>query len=305
MGPMSTVKKISLVFLAILLVLDSFLLVYITTIKVTVLNPTFIEQELEELGLYAIAREQLINESMEDPWRAEIFRRSITESWMKEQVHVLIPNLLAYINSETDTLNLNISTVEVKNNLKDSVRDIVLESPPPEISNYTREEIEMFLAEFDSYVDSSIPDEAEITEFIGDEQLGPLEELRTIVSYLNLGYYIAIAMAVIFVLLVALICRGAKLFFMALGVSLIVGGILSYGMSFVIVSTLLNFIPIADLPPLISQTMMVEVIEDIITPARTYAIILSGLGLGLMVVSILLRRRAAPEIPSPLPGFPG
>ncbi len=258
-------------------------IVYTTTAKDTILNPEFIEQELEDRNLYSIAKEEVIDQ-IEDPWLAEIVEESLKEEWMKEQAHGLIHSFLPYLKAKTDELELKVSTIALKENIKVALQ----ESLPPELENAPENEKEAYLTNAYSELDNLLPDEVDIVES-ADIKEEDLNQPRMIVSYFYLVSDLMLAVAVVLILLIILISRRLKSISRALGASALAGGVISYGLSVVALNFASAELATADLPSFLTVEMVLDTIRDILAPAMNYAIILSIVGLALLGFSILYK----------------
>lgn len=290
MGPF---RRFILLFLAFLLTFDALLVVYTTTTKATILDPVFLERELADRSVYPRIKQQIINELTPKvpDWLTYALRDSVTEDWVEEQAHGIIHDLYDYFWSENASLDLRISLVEVKNNIKANIR----ESPPPEIRDQPSEVVDEFLLDLDTIIDSKFPDEIELVDFLDEEILTSMRRVKTFFLFVNRAYYLLFIMAAMLMFLIAVTTRDIRLTLLIFGLSMLVSGGVSYGMSFF----LLGQFPVTEIPAPISGEML-GLVRDVLHVMRDYSIYLSVAGLILIGMYVIAPARR--KEPPPRPG---
>ncbi len=268
---MSLVKKIFLVLASIFLIIDLCLIISVNTINETLLNPDFIEIELDGLGFYSIVQGKII-ESIGDDRAAGIINRSVTEAWIKQQTHLLLKNTFGYLRSETDTVNITISLGEIKDNL------LAESGLPSVVGNAFRDEI-----------DKQFPDTIDLCDYLKLKETGILEQLRMFFGYFKIFSYALVLIVVIIILLIVLVARNLGTISLTLGLSLLFCGILTYGISALAMGLASDQISSIDIPDFLPRDFLMVFLEDTMRPMKNQGFILLVAGGLLMAVFILLK----------------
>ena len=282
-------------FFCSLLVTVLFLLGIVVTINLTILNADFVVAELDELDIYSViidqAKAQLPGEELIG---AETLDNIISElkPWLEEQTAVVIHAVYGYLKEGQD-LNVVISLEPIRAIVEENLRQTVLESLPPELQGASESQIEAFLSQVYGEIDNVIPQHFELDESsLGPEIMAGLEQARQIVHYVELGYKVLIAVAVLLVLLVALVhWWQQKPIARSIGIVFIVVGI-----PFTLATLLSRFIPAAisrlagqsdilfELQPRLSQ-----LVTDVMAPLQMYGVGFLIAGIALIVISVVLK----------------
>jgi|GEM_PF-5576553 len=133
-------RVLLLLLLGLLLSASLLLAIASNGVRLSLLDANFYVAQLDKAGAYEFAKDTIVNSSVEslladapfdDAQKQNLsveltagFSEAIPTSWVKVQADGLIRNSFAYAKSETTTLNLNISTVELKPSLKAAVRKL-------------------------------------------------------------------------------------------------------------------------------------------------------------------------------------
>ncbi len=292
---MKIVKGILSGIIGFLLTVTLIILGGIITLENTILNPAFIISEMEKLDAYSIIIDQVslqLNDQVpaEVPYVEEIIDETITElePWLKEQVNLVIYDGFAYLKGGQD-LHIVIPLKEVRDGIKENVKDVVLESLPPELEGIPQEMIQVFLSQIYLEIDNQIPEQLEINEtFLGSELTARLHQARQIVGYIEIGDIILISLIALLILLIALlqwwrlkaIARYSGVPFVVAGASTLIATLLAR-------SLISGMIP-AKLPHEITSFLPV-LVGDLISPLRIYSIVILAIGIVLLVLSIIVK----------------
>ena len=303
--------------LGFLLVITLFLLGIAITINATILNPDFVIEEIDKLDVYPMITDQvkaLIPQ--EEPYLAQILDESITElePWLQNQVTNVINDGYAYL-KEGQEFNLVIDLEPVRSSLKTNLREYILELPPselnesviaslppelqdvieslpPELQGIPESQIEALLPIVYAEIDNLIPQNFELNQnSLGPEIMAPLEQARQIIGYIGISHKVLIGLALLWSLLIALIhwwrvkpiCR-------AICIAFTTGGLISY-LSTLAVSQLTGQVTQINMPAEL-QTKLPQLFNDFVAPLQIYGIVVLAMGIGLIVLSIVLKSTA-------------
>jgi len=263
---MGLLKKIFIGLVSMLLITDLCLIVFINTINETLFNPEFIEMELDRLGFYSMIRGKIIG-SIEDQEVADVIDRAIPEGWIKEQTQTLLKNTFGYLRSETDTIDMKISLVEIKDEI------LAQESLPPLIENE---------------LDNRFPDNIDLFDLLKLGEIGILEQLRMFFSYFKIFLYLLVFIAIILILLIILLLRNLKSIFLVISISSLLSGGISYGiyiLSVGLISAQIQSLESEFLP----TDFLLILLEDILFPIKNYGVLLLIAGGLLLIIYLILR----------------
>ncbi len=277
-----------------LLVITLFLLGIAITINATILNPDFVIEEIDKLDVYPIITDQVKAQiPLEEPYLTQLLDGSLAElePWFQDQTTTVINDGFAYL-KEGKELNLVIDLEPVRSNLKATLREYILASPPPELEGASESQIEAFLPIAYAEIDNLIPPSFEINQnSLGPEIMAPLEQARQIIGYIGIGYKVLIGLVLLWSLIIALIhwwrvkpiCR-------SIGIAFTTGGLISY-LSTLTVSQFTGQVTKINMPTEL-QTKLPQLFSDFVAPLQIYGIVVLAVGIGLIVLSIVLKSTA-------------
>ena len=303
MGFFSRLKFLKLfviVTLSSLLMLSVLSISFNHNIRTTVINPQFIEDTLDELEVYPLASEELakvMKEAADDRGGAkeeerftEIVGDTITEEWMKEQVHVMLHEFLPYMKSESDTLNLSISFVEIKNNIGTELWESLNNDPPEGTEQLSTELRQVFLQSyFDSSMnelDDNIPDEVDFTP----TEIDDLAPFRSGITSFNNAFLPLILLALLIVATIILVIRQVKKSLRVIGAAILISGLICIIVGIVISCTMPGAIMKTELPDMVTEDMVSDILGNFIAPTLTFGIVIAVIGLGMIVSSFTIGR---------------
>lgn len=279
------------------------LLGLIISLNLTVLSPDFVTAELEKLDVYSTVIEQaktmLPSQQFIDAKTVDELVSELTP-WFEEQASTVIHAVYAYVEEDRE-LNVTISLEPVRVAVKEKVAEAVTNSLPPELQGASQSQIDAYMAQVYSGIDSVIP-----TSFVLDESVvGPqimtqLGQVKQIVGYIETAYKALIALAILLVLLVALahwwqpkpIARSIGITFILVGVACILGPLLDYLIIQVLSQVMGSSAVLSGL-----QTKLPQLVADLTAPVRSYGIGFLISGIALVVISVLFRaKQASPGI---------
>lgn len=273
---MTILKKISLAVLSILLIIDINLIVFAISVNETILNPGFVEYELEKFHAYAKVKEITFRNFEKNGVFVKIINESVTEEWIKTRSHNLIYSFFSYLKSEDDRINLTVSTLEVKRNIRDNIRKDVTN---PVYADYMENEIRNF------------PDEVDLSAYLENDIKGTLNDLQIAVNYFYLVFYLLIAIAVVIPILCIIITRNLKSVIRFIGNSAFMGGLISYGTGILTIDMLSRKFQIGEMPGTIPDDIVLGILRDIFEPVKIYGLILLLSGAILMILSFFINNK--------------
>jgi hypothetical protein len=273
------------------------LLGFVIPLNLTILNPDFVTNELEKLDGYPTVIEQaktmLPSQQFIDAATVDELVSELTP-WFEEQANTVIYAVYAYIEEDRE-LNVTISLEPVRAAVKEKVTETVTNSPPQELQGASQSQIDAYMSQVYSGIDSVIPSSFVLDEsVVGPQVMTQLEQVKQIVGYIDTAYKALIAAAILLVLLIALahwwqpkpITRSIGITFILVGVACILGPLLDY----LIVQLLGQFIGTSGLTSGL-QAKLPQLVADLTAPVRMYGIGFLVSGVALTVISVLFRSK--------------
>jgi hypothetical protein len=273
------------------------LLGLVISLNPTVLNPDFVTAELEKLDVYSAVIEQAKTMLPSQQYiSTETVDELVSElkPWFEEQANTVIHAVYAYIEEDRE-LNVTISLEPVRAAVKEKVTEAVINSPPQELQGASQNQIDAYMSQVYTGIDSVIPTSFVLDESVaGSQVMTQLEQVKQIVGYIKTAYKYLIVAAILLVLLIALahwwqpkpITRSIGITFTLVGAACILGPLLDY----LIVQVLGQFIGTSGLTSGI-QAKLPQLVADLTAPVRMYGIGFLVSGIALTVISVLFRSK--------------
>lgn len=273
------------------------LLGLVISVNLTILNPDFVTNELEKLDVYSAVIEQAKTRLPSQQFiSTETVDELVSElkPWFEEQADTVIHAVYAYIEEDSE-LNVTISLEPVRAAVKENVREAVTNSLPPELQGASQSQIDAYMSQLYTGIDSVIPSSFVLDETVaGSQVMTQLEQVKQIVGYIDTAYKALIAATILLVLLIALvywwqpkpITRSIGITFILVGVACILGPLLDY----LIVQVLGQFIGTSGLTSEL-QAKLPQLAADLAAPVRMYGIGFLISGVALIVISVLFRSK--------------
>jgi len=271
------------------------LLGLVISLNLTILNPDFVTDELEKLDVYSAvieqAKAQLPGQEFID---AETVNELVTElkPWFEEQANIVIHAGYAYLKGEQE-LDVTISLEPVRTAVKESARESILESLPPELQGVPQSQIDAYMSQVYAEIDNVIPATFQLSETsVGQQITAQLEQVKQVIGYVDTAYKALIVLAVVLVLLIALvywwqpkpITRSIGITFVLVGVAGILGSLLD-----VLISQALSRLASESSMLLGLEAKLPQLAADLTAPIRMYGIGFLGAGIVLIIISVLFR----------------
>ncbi|MBA7614511.1 hypothetical protein ES703_21776 [subsurface metagenome] len=225
-----------------------------------------------------------------------------SEPSLKEQIVAVSGPVFDYLLVESQTLKASISLEEVHGNLKDKLRQVFLDSPPPELATIPRNLREAYYNQFYREFSEEIPSTFQVDEsVIGNEVPADiaeglasaeeaLQQARQYVDYFQLGYTLLLVFMALFVLGIILIIRNVKDITRRLGVPLITYGAIQYASIWVTKYLMRGHIPFPEMMPIYLKTWMFQFTDNMLKPLEMFSISLLIGGAVLTIISVVYRR---------------
>lgn len=285
-----------------LLLLNLVAVVGVATAKDTVLNISFIKEEMDKAEVYSVAREWL-DENMEgfvpgmqDMEIYQVFRDSLSEEWLADQVETVLDGISDFLDGEIDTLEFSLSMAGFKENMKAGLRDTILESPPEGVEGLSDEELDEYLEAAYSGIDE-LP-EGIVLVVEDAAKLEPIRYIPKVTQSLSSILLMTAGLsAIIIVFLHLFVLRSTvKRASRHLGVSLLATGLFCFIVKLVATSIASSQIDRIDLPSPLTTDLVTRVVRDGLAPAGTYSFVIIAAGTVLIVASFfLVKGRAAKQ----------
>jgi len=297
-------KGLVLSFLSLLLFLSLSVLGLAFTLNSTVLNPDFIARELDKLDAYTLA-EELLEEQMVQfevpapykPYADKVLDNTLADlkPWIKEEANTVIYTGYDYFMGRSQRLSLTIRLEPVKDSLKQNLREVILDSPPPELQGLPPETIETLLDEANRQIDEQIPQGFQVDQSTLDPEVtSVLEQTKEAIGYFQLGYKLLIGFILLLILGIVLIYREVRGATRGLGITFLSCGVVTFLGNLAIKYFAGASITQLSLPILL-QTRLPQLLADFLGPLDMYGIILAAIGVGLLIVSFVYKPRQ-PEL---------
>jgi len=296
---MKVLKGLALGLLSFLLFLSLAVFGLALTINQTVLNPDFVVSGVNKLDISSLAGEFLSEQiplEGEQELVAGVLDDTIAdlEPWIKEQASAVIYAGYDYLLGESQSLNLVISTEQLKETLRDNLKSAFKQSLPPEFAGLPQDMID---AEFDKYYQEfaeQIPPTFDLGENITPEVMTTLEQARQIISYIQIAYQALIALILVLIAGIILIHRQVRGATRQLGITFLTYGVPGFASIFILKNyAMAQLTQLMTQPgfPASLQTWLPQLLNDSVAPLEMFSLgILIG-GVALLVASFVYKPR--------------
>ncbi len=306
---MSLARRAAIGFLSFLLFvsLSGFGLAF--TVSRTVLNPDFVVSRLDTLDVSSLAAEVMTEQVPEEVMAMvpselmdEVLDDVLTdlEPWLREQVSEAVYTGYNYLLGRSQSLTLVVDVGSVKDEVRDKLRQALLASPPSGLEMIPPAELGRLFDEFYEQVSGQIPSTLEINESALNE-LSPdimpaLIQARRYIGYFQVIYWALVASTALFIMGIILLDRRVRGATRWIGIPCLISGIVSYVGTFII----RNFAEVMMVPvdlPASLQAWWPQFLSDSLAPMRGYGIVLMAVGVALLIVSLVYKRRRYDYLP--------
>ena len=284
-----------------------------STIRHDVLSSEVIASLIDEMDIASIASEMIKEQLPEDiPEELEpLLERADEiiadlEPTIKAEIIAAADPILDYILGESQSLSIEISTEPILAELADSLKEAVLESPPPEFAGLSSAEIEQhvdeYLAEMAEMIPATIeldetvfPSEmpAQISKALANAEEG-LEQAREYVGHFQLGYKILIGVIVVLIIGIVLLNFRVKSATRKLGTIFTIYGAIEFAGIFVARYFAGKQIPQLDIPSY-ARELLPQMVNDFSAPLQWFSLGCLIGGVALLIVSFVYKPRQQPD----------
>ena len=210
------------------------------------------------------------------------------EPWLKQQERDVTYSIYDYLEGKTQNLSVVIELDTVKEQLKESITRAVTTSPPPGLTYMPPATIERYLEPFYDRIPSSLEIDE---EWLGSYNMAQINTLRQLVSNFYIFFYATIGFIIFLMLCIILINHEVRGSTRSLGVAFLAGGIVSYGIIWLVNSAITVQSAMPGVPTYL-QSWLPEITNNILSPVEPYSYGLAGMGILLLIVSAAYRRQA-------------
>jgi len=292
------VKKAGIAFLSFLLFCSLSVFGVGFVMNRTLLSPDFVIAQVDRLDVPALAGEALRGQVPleEIPGEMEFIVEAVDdtiadlEPWIKQQADTAVHAGYDYLLGETESLSIVIDLAPVKDSLRENVWQALLASPPPEVAGLPQAELERLFDEFYGELAEGIPATVEINEsMIPPDIMAQIEQAREGIGYLLLAYKISIGVMIGSIVGLAFLHRRVRSATRSIGIPFLISGI--GGLVGAMLVSRFAAPMIAQVPSTTFQTWMPQVLNDLFAPMRTLGIWFMAVGIALLIVSVVYKRR--------------
>lgn len=289
-------KGFAVGFLNFLLAISIAVLGLTFMINTTILNPDFVMSELDKFDVSSLVKEQLGSTFIEQipqqvrPWAQDAIDATLDDPRFKEQMKNVIVSAYDYIKGDTENLTLAIQTGPMVTIFIDNLLEEIRQSPPPELAGVPIEAIEPLVEQF---VTPMLPSEIDVADFF-PQITGILQQVRQYVGYIQIAFKASLIASILFVVGIVLILRQVKGITRKLGITFTV-----YGAVWLVGILVLKQVALPRLGQfgfnLLAefQTMIPQLVNDILHPLLMYTIGFLIAGVVLLIISRIVKKPEA------------
>jgi hypothetical protein len=188
----------------------------------------------------------------------------------------------------------------VKEDVRDELRQSLLTSPPAGLEMIPPAELGRLFDQFYAQVSGEIPSTLEINENTLNE-LSPdimpaLIQARRYVGYFRVAYWALVVATALFIMGIILLDRRVRGATRWLGIPCLISGVATYVSTFFIRDFAEGLITQVDLPAPLGDWLR-QVVGDSLAPMRVCGIVLMAVGVALLIVSVVYKRRSYDYLP--------
>jgi hypothetical protein len=291
---MHILKGIALGFTGFLLFAALPFLVVAFTFNHTLLNPQFVNREIQKLDIPSLVQEILAQQTSA---QAQTFIRGIDQTitrikpWLDKQIQLVVDAGYDYVLGQTPALAISIQTAEIKQTLLDSLTASYLQNPPREYTSLSPSQRTQYLADLQKQFSNSFPAAVEINAgTLGPEGMQALQKARDVAGYVHTTYWVTIGLMVFFILLIILILRDLKSILRVFGLICLIAGVILTAAFFITRAIAPGLIDYGGLPSQI-ETWIPQVIHDVLSPGGIFSLAILIVGAALLAASFFIKLR--------------
>ncbi len=291
---MNFLKGLVLALLSFLLFISLTIFGLAFMLNQTILNPDFVAAEVNRLDISSLAKD-LIRQQVpqEGDFLTEAIDDAIAdlEPWIKEQANTVIYSGYNYLTGKSNNLSVVIPLEPAKQQIKETLRKAILQSPPPELQGLPQAEIERYFNDFYEDFANEIPSTFHIDETsVGTDVIGILKQARQITGYFQIGYKALIGFMLFLILCIILINRQVKATTRGLGITFLTYGAFEYAGIFLAKRFGWPQLSLLEIPSSL-QTWLPQFLNNLLAPLEMLSLGIMIAGVVLIIISIAYKPR--------------
>ena len=304
---MQFLKGLAIALLSFLLFLSLSVFSLVFMLNQTILNPTFVTDQINKLDLLSLTEEMGIIDqisrdmtqqfSQQFPQARELIPQILNktmadlEPWIKEKANEITYATYDYMAGKSQSLSLTISLAPVKDSLAANLRETLLESPPPELAAAPAAIREQIVKGIEQQLTQELPATFDLNEtMFPAEAQDTLGQVRQYMGYVQTAYPLLIGFMVLLALLIILLYRSVKGATRSLGGTVLTYGVLGYAGIFASQYLIRTQVGALGLPTAL-QSWLPQFLDSLWAPIQTFNIAVAVAGLVLVIVSIVYPRK--------------
>lgn len=261
------------------------------TANSTAVNPQFAASEIRKLDIAELGRDVIVDLlPAEDQPYASAVDATLTEMkpWIDQQTDTAVKGVYAYLNGESDDINIDIQTGPFEQSLVDNFTADFLKAPPPEYVKLSNAQKAQYLAQSQKELTDLFPDITIDSSLIGEDGMSALDQAKQVFGYIHSSFIWLLVTAIALILLVILIFREIKGSTRSIGIVFLAGGAVSGVLFLIIRSVVPGMLPTDDFPSQI-QAWIAQFANDVLSPWGMFSLGAAVVGALLIGISFLYR----------------
>ena len=280
-----------------------------STIRHDVLSTEIITSLIDEMDIASIASEMVREQLPEDiPEELEPLAEQADEiiadlePTIKAELIAAAEPIADYLLGQSQSLSIEISLEPMTVELEDTLRETILESPPPELAGLPPAEIEWRLDEYLGEMTGMMPSTIELDETVFPPEMptqiaeslakaeDSLAQVREYVGYLQLGYKILIGVIVVLIIGIVLLNLQVRSATRKLGTIFTIYGAVEFAGIFVARYFAGNQLTQLDMPAS-ARELLPRLVNDFSAPLLWFSLGFLIVGVALLIVSFVYKPR--------------
>jgi len=284
-----------------------------STIRHDVLSTEIITSLIDEMDIASIASEMVREQLPEDiPEELEPLAEQADEiiadlePTIKAELIAAAEPIADYLLGQSQSLSIEISLEPMTVELEDTLRETILESPPPELAGLPPAEIEWRLDEYLGEMTGMMPSTIELDETVFPPEMptqiaeslakaeDSLAQVREYVGYLQLGYKILIGVIVVLIIGIVLLNLQVRSATRKLGTIFTIYGAIEFAGIFVARYFAGKQLAQLDMPAYFRQ-LLPRLVNDFSAPLLWFSLGFLIVGVALLIVSFVYKPHQQPD----------
>jgi hypothetical protein len=279
-------KGLALGLVSLLLVISLNAMGLAIMLNTTLLNPSFIKNEMIKLDITSLARE--ISSQNPDP-EIQPYLKDIgslvseIKPWIYSQVDSIVTSGYYYFNNKSSELNLVIDLDSIKPAIIKWASQIALANQSPDLNNGLNSD------QISEQLNISIPSSITINaELLGTQNMQILGDIKKAVGIWQYVFYILWAITILWIVLLVLILSKTRDILRSLGIIFLIPGVCGLLLYFILRYATATF-PFENFLYSL-QTWIVQFVNDLFKPLGIYSGVLLAIGIIMLIGSFFINR---------------